>query len=66
MEPRYDGNKTVMQQGANSAAIPATNAVTRDAMISVSMLVIIYPVRSPICPKSMVGIRLRRITSNGI
>ena len=39
IEPRYDGNKTVMQQGANNAAIPATNAVISDAMINVSMII---------------------------
>ncbi|OGN09840.1 MAG: hypothetical protein A3C64_01455 [Candidatus Yanofskybacteria bacterium RIFCSPHIGHO2_02_FULL_41_12] len=39
IEPRYDGRRTVMQQGANSAAIPATNAVTSDAIINISMIV---------------------------
>ncbi|OGF51749.1 hypothetical protein A3I27_03700 [Candidatus Giovannonibacteria bacterium RIFCSPLOWO2_02_FULL_43_11b] len=37
IEPKYDGNKTVIQQGANSAAIPAINAVMSDAIINVSM-----------------------------
>ncbi|OGF69092.1 hypothetical protein A3H65_00665 [Candidatus Giovannonibacteria bacterium RIFCSPLOWO2_02_FULL_45_14] len=39
IEPRYDGNKTVMQHGANSAAIPAINAVMSDAMINVSIFI---------------------------
>src|SRR3989338_5450842 len=37
IEPRYDGSKTVMQQGANNAATPATNAVMSDAIINVSI-----------------------------
>jgi len=39
IEPKYDGSKTVMQQGANSAAIPAINAVISDAIINVSIFI---------------------------
>jgi len=38
IEAKYVGSKTVMQQGANKAAIPAKNAAINDALTSKSML----------------------------
>ena len=35
MEPRYAGSRTVMQHGANNAAVPAMKAAMRDAKRSV-------------------------------
>ncbi len=36
IDPKYAGRSTVMQQGAKSAAIPATNATIRDVLVSIS------------------------------
>jgi hypothetical protein len=39
IEPRYDGNKTEIQHGAKSAAIPAIKAVISDARIKILTLI---------------------------
>src|SRR3989344_2347675 len=49
IEPKYDGNKTVMQQGANSAAIPAINAVISDASLITAFIAGIAALFAPCC-----------------